>query len=229
MDEVDIMIIRTENVSKQFKHIKAVDQVTVSIEKGKFYGILGRSGSGKTTLLSLLGLLDAPTEGKLYIDEQEVGKLSSHQKAQIRMKKMGFVFQDFHLNPTMKAYENVMLPMLINPEIQKKDMRERAVALLTTFGLEERIDHLPSQLSGGEKQRVALARALANNPDVILADEPTGNLDVQSEKTVFEYLRDLANKNKTVIIISHNPLIEEYVDTLYRMDEGKLARYQDAN
>lgn len=229
MDEVDIMIIRTENVSKQFKHIKAVDQVTVSIEKGKFYGILGRSGSGKTTLLSLLGLLDAPSEGKLYIDEQEVGKLSSHQKAQIRMKKMGFVFQDFHLNPTMKAYENVMLPMLINPEIQKKDMRERAVALLTTFGLEERIDHLPSQLSGGEKQRVALARALANNPDVILADEPTGNLDVQSEKTVFEYLRDLANKNKTVIIISHNPLIEEYVDTLYRMDEGKLARYQDAN
>ncbi len=223
------MMIRTENLSKQFKHIKAVDQVTVSIEKGNFYGILGRSGSGKTTLLSLLGLLDAPTEGKLYIDEQEVGKLSSHQKAQIRMKKMGFVFQDFHLNPTMKAYENVMLPMLINPEIQKKDMKERAVALLTTFGLEERIDHLPSELSGGEKQRVALARALANNPDVILADEPTGNLDVQSEKTVFEYLRDLANKDKTVIIISHNPLIEEYVDTLYKMNEGKLARYQNAN
>ena len=162
------VLIQSKEISKHFKHVKAVTEVDIKIEEGKFYGILGRSGSGKTTLLSILGLLDKPTSGVLYFKDEDTDKLKNSQKAKIRMKNIGFVFQDFHLNLTMKAFENVMIPMIINLEIKKNEMKNRAFKLLRAFDLGERMNHLPSELSGGEKQRVALARALATNDDRIV-------------------------------------------------------------
>lgn len=214
--------IKTMNLTKKFNDVLAVDNVNLEIEEGIFYGITGRSGSGKTTLLSILGMLDKESTGKLYINGIDSSKINEKERALIRMNQFGFVFQDYHLNPLLKAFENVMIPMLINPNFKNTDIEKRAIELMELFELNDRINNYPSQLSGGEKQRVALARALANNPKCILADEPTGNLDVKSEKHVFDYLKMLVKKGKSVIVVSHNPIIYEYADRIYTMNEGKL-------
>ncbi len=203
--------------------ITAMDNVNLKIDMGKLYVIMGHSGSGKSTLIQILGLLDNLTSGELYIDGQDVSNISEDEKADIRQKKIGFVFQSFYLNPKLTAIENVMLPMYINKDIESSNRRRKALKLLTNFGLENRINHYPKELSGGEQQRIAIARALANDPDFILADEPTGNLDVKNEEIVYNTLRDLANNGKAVVVVSHNENIKKYADKVFYMNSGKLS------
>ena len=189
---------------------------------GKFYAIMGHSGSGKSTLIQILGLLDELTNGKYILNKIDTNKLTEDEKSFIRMKKIGFVFQSFHLNNKLKAYENVMLPMMINKNIKSNERKKKAIFLLKQLNLENRINHFPNELSGGEQQRVAIARALANDPDIILADEPTGNLDVQNEREVFKILKQLAKSGKCVIVVSHNDIIKQYADEIFLMDNGIL-------
>ena len=204
--------------------IIALDNVDLEIKTGKLYVIMGHSGSGKSTLIQILGLLDDLTDGLLYVNGQEVSDYSENDKADIRKNEIGFVFQSFYLNPKLTAIENVMLPMYINNSIDSKDRRKNALKLLTRFGLENRINHYPNELSGGEQQRIAIARALANNPSFILADEPTGNLDVKNEEIVYNTLRNLADSGKAIVVVSHNENIKKYADEILIMEYGKLRK-----
>lgn len=204
--------------------IIAIDNVDLKIETGKLYVIMGHSGSGKSTLIQILGLLENLTDGQLYINGQEVLNYSENDKANIRRDEIGFVFQSFYLNPRLTAIENVMLPMYINPFIKNEERREKALILLARFGMENRINHYPKELSGGEQQRIAIARALANDPSFILADEPTGNLDTKNEEIVYEALKELANSGKGVVVVSHNENIKRYADEVLIMENGKLRK-----
>ena len=207
------------------KNIAALDNIKLKIDenKGGFYAVMGHSGSGKSTLIQILGLLDTLTSGD-YVIDKNVNNLTENEKADLRMKKIGFVFQTFHLNPTLKAYENIMLSMLINSNIPKKERKKRAIELLELVNLSERIDHFPKELSGGEQQRVAIARALANNPAIILADEPTGNLDEENEIHIFEMLKKISENGTCVIVVSHNPVVKEYANIIYKMEKGKIKK-----
>lgn len=215
-----------ENVCKVYKtkndEVKALDNVSYEFKPGKLYAIMGHSGSGKSTLISILGLIETLTSGRITINNKDISKLKDDELANLRMKYIGFVFQDFYLDEHLKAYENVLLPMLINKEINKADRKEKALKLLTDLGLNERINHYPKELSGGEQQRVAIARSLANDPEIILADEPTGNLDEENEKLVFETLNDLAKKGKCVIVVTHSEEIKKYADEILKITKGKL-------
>ena len=215
-----------ENVCKVYKtkndEVKALDNVSYEFKPGKLYAIMGHSGSGKSTLISILGLIETLTSGRITINNRDISKLKDDELANLRMKYIGFVFQDFYLDEHLKAYENVLLPMLINKEIKESDRKEKALKLLTDLGLNERINHYPKELSGGEQQRVAIARSLANDPEIILADEPTGNLDEENEKLVFETLNDLAKKGKCVIVVTHSEEIKKYADEILKITKGKL-------
>lgn len=218
--------MKLNNLSKIYvkdkKKIKVLDNINISFSKGKFYGIIGKSGAGKTTLINILGLLDNYDEGEYEIDNILSSNLTEDEKAELRMHKFGFVFQTYYLNDKLTACENVMIPMLINKDIAKDKRKERAIQLLKQFGLEDRINHYPKELSGGEQQRVALARALANDPEVLIADEPTGNLDKENEKLIFDYLKEMTKKDKCVIVVSHNDIINEYADKIYLLESGTL-------
>lgn len=218
--------MKLNNLSKIYvkdkKKIKVLDNINISFSKGKFYGIIGKSGAGKTTLINILGLLDNYDEGEYEIDNILSSNLTEDEKAELRMRKFGFVFQTYYLNDKLTACENVMVPMLINKDIAKDKRKERAIQLLKQFGLEDRINHYPKELSGGEQQRVALARALANDPEVLIADEPTGNLDKENEKLIFDYLKEMTRKDKCVIVVSHNDIINKYADKIYLLESGTL-------
>ena len=208
-----------KNLTKIFKvvgkdDIIALDNVNATFDKGKMYAIIGESGAGKTTLINILGLLDDYSDGEYIIDNKPINKLTEDEKADMRMKKFGFVFQSYYLNPKLKAYENVMIPMFINKDIKKSERKDKAISLLKQFGLNDRITHYPNQLSGGEQQRVAIARALAN--------DPTGNLDKENEKLAFDYLKKICKEGKCVIVVSHNMIVKSYADKIYYIDKGKL-------
>ncbi len=223
-------VIVTKQLCKVYNDkIKAVDDVNLNIKSGGFYAIKGQSGSGKTTLLNLIGLLDDISSGDILVDGKSVLRLNNIQKAQIRMKKFGFVFQSFFLNPKLKAYENVMLPMFINSQFKFSEMKPKAIELLKTLNLESRYDHFPKELSGGEQQRVAIARALANEPECIFADEPTGNLDGENEKVVLDILKGLSVSGKSVVVVSHNDVILKYADEVLYMTNGKLEGKANGN
>ena len=215
-------MLKMVGVSKSFPGVKALDNVSYEFKPGKLYAIMGHSGSGKSTLMSILGLIETYTSGKITIDKKDISKLKDDELSDLRMKYIGFVFQDFYLDEHLKAYENVLLPMLINKEIKKEERKEKAIKLLTDLGLKDRINHFPKEMSGGEQQRVAIARSLANNPEIILADEPTGNLDEENEKLVFETLKDLAKKGKCVIVVTHSEEIKKYADEILKITKGKL-------
>lgn len=220
-------MISIKNVSKEYiinndEKLVVFQSLNFSFKKNKMYAIMGHSGSGKSTLLHILALLDFPTEGSVIFDNQNTKKLSSEQLAEIRSKNIGIVFQSFYLNQNMRAYENVMLPMYLNKEIDRKKRKATALKLLSHFGLEDRKNHLPKQLSGGEQQRVAIARALANNPDYIVADEPTGNLDKDNELIIFNALKEISKNGKCVIIASHNPEIKKYADEVIYLDSRNI-------
>ena len=221
-------IIKLKDVHKIYPMgdtlVRALDGIDVSIEKGDFVAIMGPSGSGKSTMMNMVGALDLATKGAIYLDNNDIEHLQESDLAQIRGKKIGFIFQQFNLIPTLTAKENVMLPMLFQGH-DREEREERAESLLNTVGLGDRMDHLPNQLSGGQQQRVSIARALANNPDVILADEPTGNLDSKTEQKIMEFLIDLNKQGKTLIIVTHAPEIaEKYAKTIYWLRDGKVEK-----
>ena len=221
MSKIEIINGYKEYIKKKEK-ISVLDNINVKFEKEKLYAIMGESGSGKTTLLNIIGTLDVLTQGKLLINDKEIINLKDEEKAKIRMKEIGFVFQNFYLNPNMTVEENIMQPMYINPEYNRISMEEKTEELIKMVGLESRRTHYPKELSGGEEQRVAIARALANNPEIILADEPTGNLDKNNEIKILEILKDLSKKGKCVIIVSHSNKVIEYADKVLNLKEGKL-------
>lgn len=219
-------VIEIEGLKKDYyikeRTIKVLDNLNVNFEYGKLYAIMGHSGSGKSTLVSIMGLFEDITEGSYKINGYETYLLSSNEEADIRKKEIGFIFQDFLLDPHLKAIENIMLPMIINKEISANERRKKANKLLEEVDLLDRANHFPKELSGGEKQRVAIARALANNPNIILADEPTGNLDEDSENNIFEILKNLSKKGKCVIVVSHSNEIKKYADVVYKLKNGNL-------
>lgn len=217
LEEV-IKTYETENGN----NVKALNGVTLSFEKKTFYAIIGESGSGKSTLINVLGLMDDVTRGKYIFGGVDVSELSSDEKADIRNKKIGFVFQNFYLNGRLTAFENVLLPTLINKEHTKEEYLNKAKSLFEKFGLIERMDHYPSELSGGEQQRVSIIRALINDPEYILADEPTGNLDHKNEGEILKYLKEISKEGKCVIVVSHNPNIKKYAGKIINIDKGVI-------
>jgi lipoprotein-releasing system ATP-binding protein len=203
--------------------ITLVDHVDLTVEKGEFVAITGPSGCGKSSLLYLLGLLDAPTEGEIYIAGQETSRLSEAEKAALRLRMLGFVFQFHFLLPEFSALNNVLMPMRTLGRLPLKEMRTKAVSLLTSLGLGGQVDKLPSQMSGGQRQRVAIARALANDPEIVMADEPTGALDSASTEQVFSILRDIADHGRTVVVVTHDLSLAARADRRIRIVDGKIA------
>lgn len=219
------------NLYKEFQtkteKIVAIDNATYKFEMGKMYAIMGHSGSGKTTLLNILGTLDKQTSGEYKINGTEISIFSEDELSHIRMRGIGFIFQNYQLDPNLKAFENVMLPMYINNEIKRNERKTKALELLDYVNLKDRYNHYPKELSGGEQQRVAIARSLANNPNVIIADEPTGNLDERNETIIFEILRKLADDGKCIVIVTHDKNILKYADNVLYMSKGKLGVYNE--
>lgn len=204
--------------------VEALRGVNLKVSKGEFVAIMGPSGSGKSTLLNMIGCLDKPTKGKVIIDGVDVSKLTGDELAKIRSEKIGFIFQLFNLSPNLTALENVYLAMLFRG-IRRGEGMKRAKELLRIVGMEKRMDHYPNQLSGGEMQRVAIARALANNPSIILADEPTGNLDSKSGKEVMEVLRRLNGEFRTtLIVVTHDPEVARFAGKIYIIKDGRIEK-----
>jgi len=221
------VIIRSENLTRTLSGeipITLVKDITLEIKAGEFVVITGPSGSGKSSLLYLLGLLDKPTSGKIWLNDENISEYDENKLADIRLKELGFVFQFHFLLPEFSALENVMLPMQKLGKLSKTQIKERAGELLKSLGLEEQIHKIPKQLSGGQSQRVAIARALANNPMLILADEPTGNLDSISSANVQNILRDLAHEhNRAVVAVTHDQDFAKTADKIIHIIDGKLA------
>jgi putative ABC transport system ATP-binding protein len=219
-------VIKLENVWKSYKtgflETKALAGINLEILRGSFVSIIGPSGSGKSTLLNIMGLLDLPDKGRVFIDNKDVSLFSLNKLAEIRGKKIGFVFQQFNLIEHLNALENVSLPMIFQG-IEEREAKKRARSLLEAVNLKDKDLRKPSQLSGGEQQRVAIARALANNPEIILADEPTGNLDSKTGKMVMEVFKNLYQREKkTIIIVTHDPYIASYSRQKIFLKDGKI-------
>lgn len=221
-------ILKLENVEKKYsgsvEKLHIINNLSFSVEEGEFISILGRSGSGKSTLLNIMGLLDRVDGGKIFIGGQEVDKLSEEERDKIKNQMIGFVFQFHYLLPEFTALENVMLPALLNNFDKKLEIEKRAKELLEKVGLGERENHKPSQLSGGEKQRVAIARALINSPKILLADEPTGNLDEETSEMIFKILKDInKNEKQTIIVVTHSKDLAEISDKQLYLKKGVLV------
>ena len=221
-------MLRVTDIKRTFMSgdtkVSAVDGVTFMVPEGQFASIIGKSGSGKSTLLSLLGALDKPTSGSIEVDGKDITKLHDHALINYRCQKIGFVFQNYNLVPNLSALENVMLPMEF-AKVPKKKRLERAKSLLSQVGLEGDKQHRkPGRLSGGEQQRVAIARSLANEPKLILADEPTGNLDSTTGKMIFDLLHNLARtENTTIVTVTHDLSIAGKTDKTFKLQDGKLV------
>ena len=221
-------IIELKNVNKIYKtkveEIHILKDVNLSFSKGDFVSIQGKSGSGKTTLLNILGLLDVPTNGELKIDGNSVDYKNEKIKNRIRNEKIGFVFQFHYLLNEFTALENVMIPALINKKRDKKEIREKAEELLGLVGLQDRITHKPLELSGGEKQRVAIARSMINNPEIILADEPTGNLDSETSDVINSLFKKInKEKDQSIIIVTHSAELANLATYKYKIEKGKFT------
>jgi len=220
-------LIRIEDLHRHFsigdQTVRALDGVSTSIGMGEFVAMMGPSGSGKSTLLYLLGGLDRPTAGTIWVDGEALSALNENALAVFRQRDVGFVFQSFHLIPTMTALQNVMLPMVF-AQVPPSRRRGRARDLLALVGLAERLEHRPTELSGGQQQRVAIARALANNPRLILADEPTGNLDSRTGDEIMQLLARLnRDEGRTIVIVSHDPSVTNYTTRALHLRDGKLV------
>ena len=224
-------MINIKNVNKSFvmgeEEIKAIDNVNFNVEKGEFVAIIGPSGSGKSTLMNILGLLDVPDSGEYILDGLEVNKLSDSKLAGLRSKKIGFIFQNFNLLQKINSLENVKVP-LIYQGVGSKEANKLAYKYLEKVGLKGREKHLPTQLSGGQQQRVAIARALVNEPEIILADEPTGALDSKTSVEIMEILKDLNNNGQTIILITHDIKVANQAKRIVRIADGKLYEESEA-
>ncbi len=204
--------------------VRALDGVTLNIEKGEFLGIMGASGSGKTTLLHLLGLLDAPTSGRIMIDGLDVLSLTDYEKTMFRLYKLGYVFQDYALVPDLTMMENVALPAMLRKDRSEEQVKNDSFWILQRIGLCDRRDHLPRELSGGQQQRVSIARAMVNRPDILFADEPCANLDSENSKMVLELFHEINEEMKqTIIMVSHEDWHKEYFHRIVRLKDGKVT------
>lgn len=221
---MDQPLIELEHLSKIYRlgevEIQPLKKVSLTFQRGEFISIMGASGSGKTTLMNIIGCLDRPTEGRYLLDGRDISQISSDELAQIRNKKFGFVFQSFNLLPRTTAIENIEVPLLYWNRFSSGERRRRVQEAMTRVGLQDRGEHYPSQLSGGQQQRVAVARALINTPSILLADEPTGNLDSSSEREVMDLFRQLNEEGITVILVTHNPDIARYARRIILMRDG---------
>lgn len=220
-------MIELRSIAKRYQmgahSVDALHPLDLKFHSGQFVAIVGPSGSGKSTLLNLLGLLDTPSTGEYWLDGQNVAQLPDHQISNIRCRKIGFIFQSFNLFPDMSVLENVCVPMHYADKT-KTFMHERAVQVLERLGLKDRLKHRPTELSGGQRQRVAIARSLANDPPVLLADEPTGNLDEQTGEEVMEIFRELRSEGRSIIMVTHNPDYEDEVDRVIEIRDGRIDR-----
>lgn len=225
-DDDGSFIIRTRGLSKIYMdgvEVHALDNVDLDIKKGEFLSITGPSGSGKSTLLHMIGILDTPTSGSITIDGRVVTDMSEKERSKVRNEVLGFIFQYHHLMPDFNALENVMMPLLIGG-MKRSDAKKIAAKLLEDVGLGDRMDHLPNQLSGGQAQRVAIARALANNPGIVIGDEPTGNLDTKSSDRIYELLRQLnRDRGQTFILVTHDEEMAKKTDRIVRIVDGRIA------
>ncbi|CAA6819031.1 MAG: Cell division transporter, ATP-binding protein FtsE [uncultured Sulfurovum sp.] len=216
-------IIEIKNLTKRYQRgseeIHALDTINLTIERGDFISITGASGSGKTTLMNIIGCIDNPTKGAINIENTNVSKMPQKELTKIRRDTLGFVFQQFYLIPTLTASENVQLPGLFADNVQRE---QRAKELLELVGLGERVDHLPSQMSGGEMQRVAIARALINSPKILLADEPTGNLDSKNAEIIFDTFRKLNKNGLTIVVVTHSTELAQTAQKMIFMKDGKV-------
>ncbi len=220
-------MIKVNNISKIYKtgemEVVALDNISFEIKKGEFVAIMGPSGSGKSTLMHILGALDLPTGGKYLLDGENIGRLTEDQLAEIRNKKIGFVFQAFNLLPRTTALRNVSMPMIF-AGIPKEKRLSRAKNCLQMMGLEDRLNHTSNQLSGGQQQRVAIARALSMNPSILLADEPTGNIATKQGKEIMKIFQDLNKKGHTIIMITHETHIAKYAKRIIYLRDGKIIK-----
>ena len=226
-------IIKLDNVWKVYKmgdvEVNALQGLNLDVKQGEFLAIMGPSGSGKSTAVNMIGCLDVPTKGRITLDTHDISKLSESELAQIRGKKIGFIFQQFNLIPTLTALENVMLPMIFQG-VTLRDRIERATMLLDLVELGERINHKPTELSGGQQQRVAIARALANNPEVIIADEPTGNLDSKTGTNVLDFLHRLHKKEgKTIVMVTHDSNLARIAERREFLKDGAIVKSLNNN
>ena len=222
-------VIELKNINKIYKtkaeEIHILKNVNLSFSKGNFVSIQGKSGSGKTTLLNILGLLDIPTNGEMFIDDKIINYRNEKIKNKIRNEKMGFVFQFHYLLNEFTALENVMMPAFINKNFNKKELKDRAMELLEMVGLGERVKHKPLELSGGEKQRVAIARAMVNNPEIILADEPTGNLDTETSLVINNLFKKInEEKKQSIIIVTHSLELANMAEYKYKIEKGEFNK-----
>ena len=221
-------LIELKNVKKYYfmgdNTVKAVDGITLDIKEREFVAIMGPSGSGKSTAMNMVGSLDIPTAGRILLDRQDIALFTESELAQVRGRKIGFIFQSFNLIPNLTAKENVMIPMTFQNQ-SKEESEAKAEELLHLVELSDRMDHYTNQLSGGQQQRVAIARSLANDPEVILADEPTGNLDTKTGELVMDFLQKLNEQGKTIIMVTHDPdLAKEHADKIYWLKDGKVEK-----
>lgn len=218
-------MIRTENLYKKFGDLIALENINIQIHKGEFVAIMGASGSGKTTLMNILSSLDTPSSGNVLIEGIEISQFKKSQKRRFRAEKIGLIFQQFHLIPYLNALENVMLAQHYHSIIDEKSAKE----ILKSVGLEHRFFHRPSQLSGGEQQRLCIARALINEPSIIFADEPTGNLDEENENLVLEILLKLNKEGRTIVMVTHNPELAKKTQKTIILHHGKLIGINNEN
>jgi putative ABC transport system ATP-binding protein len=223
-------IIEVGNLKKDFFigdiTVHALKGINLTIQEGEFVAIMGASGSGKSTMLNVLGCLDQPTSGEYLLDHVNMGELNKDQLANLRNKKLGFVFQSYNLLPRTSALENVELPLFYNNEVKSKERKERAVAALESVGLADRMDHMPNQLSGGQQQRVAIARSLVNDPVVILADEATGNLDTRTSFEIMALFQELNAKGRTIVFVTHELDIARFATRNVVFRDGHIIREQ---
>ena len=219
-------VVMVENINKVYQlggmAVPVLTDIYLAIKNKEFVAIMGPSGSGKSSLLNLIGCLDRPSTGKIFIDDTDTSNLSDDELAKIRGRKIGFVFQNFNLLARLNALRNVELPMIYQ-EIPKQKRIERAKLLLRDVGLEDRILHRPTELSGGERQRVSIARALANEPSIILADEPTGNLDTKARDQIMKLFKNLHDRGRTIILVTHDIRTAQYADRTIRIEDGRIV------
>lgn len=218
-------LIQLESVKKQYEMgdsiVMAVNNIDLTVNKGEFIAIMGPSGSGKSTVMNLVGCLDIPTLGSIYLENTDISHLEESDLASIRGRKIGYIFQKFNLIPTLTALENVMLPMVFQG-ISAEERKNKAIEWLKLVKLDHRTNHKPNELSGGEQQRVAIARALVNDPEIILADEPTGNLDTKTSQEIMRFLYQLNKQGKTIIVVTHNPEVARYASKIYQLMDGEI-------